>query len=83
MKTKAYIIKNNQIIAEVKTELKNGESVRFAYQKTRESIDANREFSLVNARDGKISRAKKWLKEAEKRYQTDYAIEINEGEFCI
>lgn len=35
---------------------------KYSTQKTRESMDANRDFLLVNAIKGKISNAKRWEK---------------------
>jgi len=75
----AVIVKNGQVLAEIDTELKNGTSVSYGYQKVKEEIDANREYNLVNMRTGKISRNKKFLKE----YVDHYAVEINEREFFI
>ncbi len=80
MTTSAYIIKNDTLIASVNTDLKNGSSVCYAYNKCEEAIDASRDFNLVNARIGKISRAKKWAK---KSWEVESAIEINKGEFLI
>ena len=79
---KAFIIKNQELICYCETNLKNGEIVEYSYQKSEESINANRDFNLVNARTAKISRAKKWLKIYEKSI-VDSAIEINEGEFYV
>ena len=58
----AYIIADDSLIATVQTDLPAGASVRYSWQRCAEAIDANREFNLVNARRGKISRAKKWAK---------------------
>lgn len=76
--TTAYLIKNGEVIAETETELKNGASVKYAFEKCAEALNANREFNLVNARTAKISRAKKWANKTE-----EVAIEINSGEFFI
>lgn len=58
--TKAYIINNDELIAEIMTDLKNGTDVRISEQT---SYDALRQcYTLVNADDAKISRAKKWQK---------------------
>ena len=78
MKTTAYIIRNGEVIAETKTELKNGASVKYAFEKCEEALNANREFNLVNARTAKISRNKKWANKTQ-----DFANEINSGEFFI
>lgn len=82
-KTKAYIIADNEIIAVVNTNLKNGESISYSKTKAEEAINAAREFNLVNASTGKISRATKWDGKARKMYEVDSGEEINEREFWI
>jgi hypothetical protein len=82
MKTSAYIIKDETIIATVETELKNGELVEFAYQHCEEKINASRAFNLINSKNGKISRARKWSKQSEYCH-LDSAAEINDGEFLV
>lgn len=82
MKTTAFIISNNEIVAQVATDLKNQSSVRFSNKKIKEEINANREYNLVNAAHGKISRAKKWFNKA-KTQELDFGIEINQGEFLV
>ena len=82
MKTKAFIISNNEIIAQVTTDLKNRASVIFANQKSKEEINANREYNLINAENAKISRAKKWFDMA-KTQDVNFGIEINQGEFLV
>ena len=80
MTTTAYIIANDEIIAKVSTDLKNGAEVEYAYNSTKEAINANREVNLVNAKWGKISRAKKW---ASQDFDCDTAKEVNPSEFLI
>lgn len=80
VKKMAYIIKNNEVVAIANTELKNGVEVQFSSLTTEEKVNANRNYNLVNAQTGKISRAKKW--EASAKY-ADYATEINPGEFLL
>lgn len=59
----AYLVKNNEIIAEIRTDLKNGTQVEYSAQK---SYDALRQcYVLVNAQHAKISRAKKYQKLAQ------------------
>lgn len=53
----AYIIENNEIVAQVETDLSNGTRVQFAYDR---SGGTSRNYKLVNSRCGKISRAKRW-----------------------
>lgn len=78
MKSRAVILDGRQVIAAVDTNLKNGEAIQYAYLKIKEEINANRDFNLVNAKTGKISRNKRFLDE----YDPDsFAKEINPGEF--
>lgn len=84
MKTKAFIVAKNEVIAEVETKLLSGEYVRFGYSKTEERIDASREWNLVNAKNGKISRDKKWEKKfCAQKEEMQWGKEINSGEFFI
>lgn len=84
MQTKAFIIANNEVIAQVETGLAAGELVSFGFFKVEECMNANRQWNLVNASNGKISRAQKWVKkfvaQAEGRR---FGKEINPGEFFI
>ena len=73
----SFLIKDNKVIAKV-ADRESGD-VMFSYVKTKEDIDANREFNLVNAQHGKISNAKKW--ESAKYY--DFGKEINKDEYFI
>lgn len=82
MKTTAFIISNNEIIAQVTTDLKNQSAVTFSTQKVKEEINANREWNLLNAANGKISRAKKWFDKS-KTQDVNFGTELNEGEFLI
>lgn len=75
----AYIIKDNRVIASVDTELKNGTVVKFAYNKCTESIDARRDFNLVNSLVGKVSRAKRWEREC----FMQSGVLVNDKEFLI
>lgn len=80
----AYIVKDGEIVCSVKTELKNGTKVIYSWNRCDEKINASREFNLVNARTGKISRAKKY-----DQYRMEFssaaclATEINPGEFYL
>lgn len=74
----AFIIKNNTLIASTDTDLKNGELVYYAYLSSKEHINKNRDLQLVNAKIGKISRAKKWIKKYSNE-NIDNAIHINEN----
>ena len=77
----SYLIsKNGELLAEVPAQ--KSRSIQYSYVRVVEEINTNREYSLVNARSGKISNAKKWEKIA--RYSIlDSAEEINENEFYI
>lgn len=79
--TTAYIIRNNKFIATIDTDLKNGAEVAYAFNRCEEKINANREWNLVNAKYGKVSRAKKWQKEAALSNET--GISISPDEFYI
>jgi hypothetical protein len=79
MKNAAYIIKNNSVIATVNTDLKNGTVVDYAFKSCKNALDANRHRSLVNAKSGKISRAKKF----DKVFCDTCGVEVNEGEFLL
>jgi len=70
-----------EVVASVNTELKSGASVRYSDQICEEKINASREYNLVNAREGKISRAKKYMSSEEAAEY--YAREINPEEFFI
>ena len=82
MKTTAFIVSNNEIVAQVTTDLNNQATVIFSNKKAKEEINANREYNLINASHGKISRAKKWFNKA-KTQDVNFATEINIGEFLI
>jgi len=58
----SYLIQNGQLVARTEENLKSGEEVRFSNTKTKDSINANREFSLVNAEYVKVSNAKNGVK---------------------
>ena len=67
------------VVASVDTNLKSGTLVDYAYEITKEAVNQNREFNLVNARTGKISRAKKY--DVQSNYNLPHASEINPVEF--
>lgn len=50
------------MVAFIDTELKSGTTVEYAYHTCKDALNANREFSFVSARTGKISNAKKHSK---------------------
>ncbi|ULS51793.1 hypothetical protein [Pectobacterium carotovorum] len=77
----AYIIFNSSVAAVVDTEIANGANVTFSTVTVKEEINANRDFNLVNAQNGKISRAKRWGNEASKCEY--FGREINPTEFFI
>jgi hypothetical protein len=66
MKTPAFIIakigNKNVPIAKIITDLQSGETIEYSYQRVSESVDARREYNLVNASSAKISRAKKYAR---------------------
>lgn len=79
----SYIISNHgELIAKTEAHLPSAASVRYGQERSREEIDANREYNLVNAKDGKISNAKRW--DAEYRNsEAGMAVELNPGEFLV
>ena len=62
----AYIIKNNEIIAQVHDDHQAG-YCEFFYHWIKEEINANFDFIGVNRSSGKISHARKWDKKAKER----------------
>jgi len=83
MKSKAYIIANDEVVAQVFTSLRSGASVRWACAKVSEKIDAAREWNLVNAEVGKISRAKKWESIYARTPDECIGVEVNFREFHV
>lgn len=79
----AYIIRDDKLVAVIRTTLKAGAQVRFAFHSCEEAIDASRSQNLVNARWGKISYAKKWEKVALKNGYNYVGEEINDNEFLL
>lgn len=70
MKTEAYIVKDGEVIDEIKTALKNDTTVEYS---TETSYDALRQCStLVNVSHGKISRAQKYWHQANAFGNTTY-----------
>jgi hypothetical protein len=76
----SYIISNGQLIATTAETLKSGESVVYSSQTCVESINASREFNLVNQKSAKISNAKKWERDS---WRVGNAKELNPGEYLI
>jgi cupin superfamily acireductone dioxygenase involved in methionine salvage len=76
MKTRAALIKNNELYAHIDTELKSGTKVKASYKTCKEAINANRELNLVDAVTLTVSRAQKYLNE----YTETFATEINDSE---
>lgn len=79
-KSKAYLIKNGNLIATVYTDLKNGTVVEYGYHLCKEKINANRQYNLLNTRSAKISRAQQ---DETQEYYSQLADEINPGEFHV
>jgi len=82
VKTLAFIVKDGEIKAIVSTDLKNGCVVEYSHFRSKEAINADREYNLVNARKGKISRAKKYM-QYRLQCSSIHGEEINPGEFYI
>lgn len=70
----SYIIKNGSFIASTADSYKSGEEVDFAYDTSKEALNADIDVTLINKKSGKISNAKKWNAAAD----MDFAVEVNE-----
>ena len=77
----AYIIMKDTIIACIDTDLKNGTWIDFSFNKSKNAIDANRDYDLVNSKCGIISRAKKYDRDRDSH--TFFGTEINPKEFYV
>ena len=77
----SYIIKDGTPIAYIKNE--KARSVRASYTCARESVDANREWNLVNAFEAKISNAQKWESWEKRNGLLPLASIINDNEVLI
>jgi hypothetical protein len=75
-------VKTGELVTYTSKKLKSGERVQVAFNRCKESINASREWNLVNSLECKASNAKSWEKENRYRY-VDSCIEINENEFYI
>jgi len=73
----SYLIANGEVICTVPNR-KSGDVV-FSYCKVEETLNSNREFNLINTRNGKISNAKKW----HKFDVVDIGAEINQDEYYV
>ena len=78
----AYIIRNGSPIATVDTTARDGALVKYAYDCSKESLDARRDVALVNAHVGRISRARKWS-DAEKYGFVPCARAVAAGEYLV
>lgn len=80
----AYIVKNGKVICALDTDLSDGEEILYAFKRAKETINANRQYNLVNALTGQISREKKYDKSyKEGNYFVWCAEELNPREFYI
>ena len=77
----SYIIKDGAPIAYIKNEM--ARSVRASYTCTREAVDANRDWNLVNAFDAKISNAQKWESLEKRNGLLPLASLINDDDVLI
>lgn len=71
------------LVAYITTTLKNGQSCNFSHACSKEAINADREVNLINAQEGKISRAMKYLNNEHLRYSDTQAKEVNDSEFLL
>jgi len=84
----SYLIRNNQAIAYTPKKLKSGDYVQAAYNRTKETINANREYNLVNSFTCYVSNAAKYKKQYQSTVlssEMDIAQSINDSneEFYI
>lgn len=79
-----YLInaKTGELVTYTSKKLKSGERVLVAFDRSKNALDANREYNLVNAIECKASNAKKWDKVDPMSY-ADGCVEINKNEFYI
>lgn len=79
MKNQAYIInEHNQVVAAVETDLKNGAPVSYGFKQVDEFENGETfKGALINKRNGKISRAKKWGS-----YKWRYTVASNTATRC-
>jgi len=82
--TTSYIISKDgkRVICSIDTDLKSGTTVDYGYHKSKNALNANIDYNLVNAREGKISRAKKWHKSWIDSGQ-HYGVELFERNFYV
>jgi hypothetical protein len=75
----AYILNTDGTpVAITNTNLRGGAIVRWGWQRCEERLNPNREWNLVNARNGKISRAKRHDSEL-----VPWAVELSPSNFYI
>ena len=79
----SFIIADNRPVARLLSTAIAG-ACRFGFQRCAEALDANRDWNLVNARDGKISSAAKWQDwEQTNGVELPTAVVLNPCEFLI
>lgn len=79
----SFIIINGNLIAKTEEKIKSGTMVSFSYQRTKEKINASRQWNLLNSRMGKISNAKKLDKKYLESEGVFNAQQINYLEFLL
>ena len=84
----SYLIRNNRAIAYTPQKLKSGDYVQAAYNRTKETTNANREYNLVNSFSCYVSNAVKYKKQHQSTVlsnEMDIAQSINDSsdEFYI
>lgn len=79
----AYIIVDGSPVARTAAAAEAGDC-KYGFEKAAEAINANRQWNLVNARNGKISNAVKWEGwERTNNTILPFATQINPGEFFV
>lgn len=75
-------VKTGELVTYTSKKLKSGERVQVAFDRSKNALNANREWDLVNAIECKASNAKKWDK-VDPNYYADSCVELNDNEFYI
>jgi hypothetical protein len=84
MNMMTFIVSDGRPVALVTTTPATPGPCQYGFHRSREALNANREWNLINARKGTISRAQKWQDwELENGVILPGAIELNPGEFFV
>ncbi len=75
-------VKTNELVTRTSKKLKSGERVKVSFNRSKNALNADREWDLVNAIECKASNAKKWDTVPSYSY-ADHCVELNPNEFYI